>query len=130
MRRVLLVFALGCARSEGDSALEEPGVEVTLTDFQYRSCWDDVSGSERVVASHSGEGAIAVLHEIEYQDCMQIQASAQADEARLVVDYEVAEDGECSEICWFRIDFMLTGIPAGTWTVEIEDAPTSAVIVP
>ena len=130
MSRLLLVLVLGCTGPGGDSAEEDPGVEITLTDFQYRACWGDVSGSERVVASQSGEGAIAVLHEVEYQDCVQIQASAQADEARLVVDYGIAEDGACSELCWYRVDFMLTGIPAGTWTVEIDDAPTSAVIVP
>jgi hypothetical protein len=120
----------GCQSLPEDTSTDEPGLEVTLTDFQYRTCWEDVSGSERVTASHAGTGAIAVLHEVELEDCTTLTASALADEARLQVDYTREVDGDCESICWFRVDFMLTGVPAGTWTVAIEDGPTSAVIVP
>ena len=120
----------GCQSLPEDTSTGEPGLEVTLTDFQYRTCWEDVSGSERVTASHAGTGAIAVLHEVELEDCTTLTASALADEARLQVNYTQGVEGDCESICWFRVDFMLTGVPAGTWTVAIEDGPTSAVIVP
>ena len=129
--RVIGLLALVACQSEpADSATPVEGVDVTVTDFQYRNCWDDVSGSERVSTSQVGTGAIAVQHEVELEDCTTLEASATADESRLLVDYVRGTEGDCARICWFRVDFMLTGVPAGTWTVEIEDGPSSAVIVP
>jgi hypothetical protein len=130
MRSLVLAALAGCSGATLDTAIDPPGLDVTVTDFQFRACWGDVSGSERVSTSLVGDGVIAVLHEVEAEDCTQLDASALADENRLLVDYREETDGECSEICWFRVDFMLTGLPAGTWTVEIEDGPSSAVIVP
>ena len=54
-------LVLGCHADTADTSSEEPALEVTVTDFQVRACWEDVSGSERVTASHSGTGAIAVV---------------------------------------------------------------------
>ena len=124
------IFALGCVSTDLDSADLPLGISVTLTDFQYRACWDDVSGSESVTTSQVGVGAIAVEHEIQFGDCIIPSALAYADEDWIRVEYEQAKEGSCSSECWFRVQFMLTGVPAGTWTVAIEDAPTSSVVVP
>ena len=126
----VLAALVGCSGSMVDSAVDPPELEVTVTDFQYRACWGDVSGSELVSTSLAGDGVIAVLHEVEAEDCTQLEASAVVEGNRLLVDYQEETQGECTEICWFRIDFMLSGIPAGTWTVAIEDGPSSAVVVP
>ena len=122
---------LGCSETDMDSADAEPvpGVEITLTDFQTRACWADAQGTDSLTTSQVGVGAIAVVHELELQDCTALSATAYADEDVLHVVYDRVPTGECGAYCWFRVEYMLTGVPAGEWWIQVEDW-SSEVSVP
>ena len=130
MRWVLAIVSSACASAEMDTGEILPGEPVTLTDFQYRTCWEDVSGTESVTAQQVGAGAIAVEHEVELEDCTDLGAAAYAEADRLRVLYDYSNEGPCETTCWFRVEFMITGVPAGTWTVVVEDGPVASVVVP
>ena len=130
MKWIFAMLITACAAPEKDTGQGPLGHPVTLTDFQYRACWEDVSGAESVTTRQLGAGAISVEHEVWLEDCTVPCASAFVDEDRLRVVYDYTNQGTCETTCWFRVEFMLTGVPAGTWTVIVEDAPSSSVVVP
>ena len=115
-----------------DSALPvtNPGVEITVTDFQTRACWPDAQGSDSLITSQVGVGAISVVHELALQDCTELSAVAYADGDVLHVDYDRVPTEDCGAQCWFRVEYMLTGVPAGEWLLQIDETWSSDVSVP
>ena len=70
------------------------------------------------------DGTIEVVH-YAWSDgcCPQIDIAAEGDGDTITVRFELYDDF-CNCICSLNVGYTLTGVPAGTWTLEVAGGPT------
>ena len=129
--RLLWLPWLGCTSDSHDSATFEPdpGLDITVTDFQTRACWPDAQGTDSLMTNQVGVGAIRSFMSWPCRTARNCPQTP-ADGSVLHVAYDHLQTGDCVEECWFRVEYMLTGVPAGEWLVQVEDEWFSEVSVP
>jgi hypothetical protein len=78
-------------------------------------------------ATSVGKGVVAVVHAFEDNCCAHFAVSAAATD--FVVDVTYTDEGElCDCFCPWELHYQLTGLTAGTWTIQARGLSAEVVV--
>lgn len=111
---------------DDDATADEPA------EIAVRGAWARCEGSsfQSVSVEPLGGGELWVHHFAHSEGCgPQIEVTASADEDAMILEADVRLYDDFDDcICSVDVEFVLQGIPAGTWTLIYADSTTEVVV--
>lgn len=130
---VLLSVLLACSSSHRDTWGGETAA-INVENYRSSECTanltaDTASGvPESIAATSDVAGTVHVAHtRISANCCGDHTPTPSADGSTIALRYNFS-GGECDCMCTFDLDYDITGVAAGTYTVTYSDLSTSVTV--